>query len=119
MPGLSLASQLPKRLCKWMFGLALCAALGASACQRPKSIVVASKQGPEQMLLGEIVAQHLETRLTGVKVNRRLGAGNTPILYQALAGGDFTVYPETTGVIATSILKQSKLNCAATRGEAG
>jgi osmoprotectant transport system permease protein len=68
--------------------------------------VVASKPGPAQMLLGEIVAQHLENRLTGLKVERRPGAGGTPILYQAAAGGDITIYPETTGVISTNILKE-------------
>jgi glycine betaine/choline ABC-type transport system substrate-binding protein len=77
-----------------------------SACQRKKPIVIASKPGPEQTLLGEIVAQHLENRLTGLKVERRPAAGGTPILYQAAAGGEITVYPETTGVISTNILKE-------------
>jgi glycine betaine/choline ABC-type transport system substrate-binding protein len=87
--------------------LALCGSLlFLSACQRKKPIVIATKSGSGQILLGEIVAQHLEARLPGVKVDRRPGTGGTPIMFQAIVGGDITLYPETTGVISTNILKE-------------
>ena len=57
------------------------------------------------MLLGEIVAQHLEHRL-GRTVERRSGLGSTAVLYQALISGEVGVYPEYTGLIASEILKE-------------
>ena len=57
------------------------------------------------MILGEIVAQHLEHRL-GRPVERRSGLGDTAILYQAILSGDVGVYPEYTGLIESDILKE-------------
>jgi osmoprotectant transport system substrate-binding protein len=89
-------------------GLALGASLLAAGCgMRMRPIVVGSKTGTEQMLLGEIVAQHVENRLAGMKVERRLGLGNAPLLYQAITGGEVTIYPESAGVIETVILKET------------
>ena len=76
-----------------------------ASCSSKKPLVVGSKDGTEQMLLGEIVAQHLEHRL-GVKVQRRLGLGDTSILYQAILSGVVGVYPEYTGLIESDILKE-------------
>jgi glycine betaine/choline ABC-type transport system substrate-binding protein len=82
----------------------LCAVFLAS-CSSKKPIVVGSKNETEQMLLGEIVAQHLEHRL-GRPVQRRSGLGNTGVLYQALLSGEVGVYPEYTGLIESEILKE-------------
>ena len=68
-------------------------------------MVVGSKNETEQMLLGEIVAQHLEHRL-GRTVERRTGLGNTAILYQAILSGEVGIYPEYTGLIESEILKE-------------
>jgi osmoprotectant transport system substrate-binding protein len=82
------------------------AALVASGCGGgPKKIVVASKNFTEQVVLGEIVAQHLENRLQR-KVERRLNLGGTLLTYQALLGGDVSVYPEYLGTIQAEILKE-------------
>jgi osmoprotectant transport system substrate-binding protein len=59
----------------------------------------------EQVLLSEIVAQHLEHRL-GRKVERRPNLFDTRIAYQALQGGEISLYPEYTGAILTEILKE-------------
>jgi glycine betaine/choline ABC-type transport system substrate-binding protein len=67
--------------------------------------VIGSKDETEQLLLGEIVAQHLEHRL-GRPVVRRSGLGNTAVLYQAILSGDVGVYPEYTGLIESDILKE-------------
>jgi glycine betaine/choline ABC-type transport system substrate-binding protein len=83
----------------------LCACLLASCGSSKKPLVVGSKDEAEQMLLGEIVAQHLEHRL-GQKVVRRTGLGSTGVVYQALLSGDVGVYPEYTGLIETEILKE-------------
>ena len=82
----------------------LCTVLLAS-CNSKKPVVVGSKNETEQMLLGEIVAQHLEHRL-GRPVQRRSGLGNTAVLYQSLLAGEVGVYPEYTGLIESEILKE-------------
>jgi osmoprotectant transport system substrate-binding protein len=82
----------------------LCAVFLAS-CNSKKPIVVGSKNETEEMLLGEIVAQHLEHRL-GQPVERRSGLGDTAILYQSILSGVVGVYPEYTGLIESEILKE-------------
>ncbi len=83
----------------------LCACLLASCGGSKKPIVVGSKDETEQILLGEIVAQHLEHRL-GRSVERRAGLGGTAVLYQSLISGDVGIYPEYTGLIESEILKE-------------
>ncbi|MBZ5633901.1 MAG: ABC transporter substrate-binding protein [Acidobacteriia bacterium] len=83
----------------------MCPLLLASCGGSKKPVVVGSKNGTEQMLLGEIVAQHLERRL-GRPVERRLGLGDTAILYQSMLSGDVGIYPEYTGLIEADILKE-------------
>src|SRR5512146_2752325 len=87
--------------------LCACAAavLLASCGGSKKPLVVGSKDETEQMLLGEIVAQHLEHRL-GRTVERRTGLGGTALLYQSILSGDIGVYPEYTGLIESEILKE-------------
>ena len=84
---------------------ALLCTLFLASCNSKKPIVVGSKNETEQVLLGEIVAQHLEHRL-GRTVERRSGLGNTAILYQALLSNDVGVYPEYTGLIESEILRE-------------
>lgn len=77
-----------------------------TGCGRPADqIVVASKNFTEQVILGEIISQHLEHRL-GKKVVRRLNLGGTLIAHQALVTGEIDLYPEYTGTGAAAILKQ-------------
>ena len=68
--------------------------------------MVGSKNEPEGILLGEMVAQHLERRLDG-NVRRQLSLGNTAITYQALLTGQIALYPEYSGLIETEILKET------------
>ena len=80
--------------------------LFAAACGKSrKPLIIGSKNSTEQMLISEIVAQHLENRLKR-PVERRLGMGATVIVYQALVTGELTLYPEYTGVIESEILKE-------------
>jgi osmoprotectant transport system substrate-binding protein len=85
--------------------IAFLALLSAGCRSSEKPLVVGSKDTTEQMLLGEIVAQHLEHRL-GRKIERRLNLGGTPIAYQALANGEISLYPEYTGAVEAEILKE-------------
>ena len=82
--------------------------LFASGCGKAtKPIVVGSKNFTEQVVLGEIIAQHLEHRLTGVKVVRQLNLGGTLLTYNALLNGQISMYPEYTGTVQSEILKEA------------
>ena len=86
--------------------LALSLGLAAVGCGKsPKTIVVGSMSSTEQVVLGEIVAQHLEHRL-GRKVDRRLDLGGTTLAYQAFQSGQISLYAEYAGSIVTQILKE-------------
>src|ERR1700734_1938186 len=78
------------------------------ACSREPRVRVASKNFTEQLVLGEIVAQHLENRLHG-HVSRKLDLGGTLLTQQAMVAGDIDVYPEYTGTALTAVLKRSPL----------
>lgn len=70
-----------------------------------KQIVVGSKNFTEQVVLGEIIAQHLERRLQQ-KVDRRLNLGGTLLAHQSLTSGGIDLYPEYTGTALTVVLKE-------------
>lgn len=73
-------------------------------CSQTRPLTVGSKNFTEQVILGEIVAQHLERRL-GQKVDRKLNLGGTLLTHQALTNGQIDLYPEYTGTALTTILK--------------
>ena len=76
----------------------------AGCTMRPKdTIVVGSKNFPEQALLGEILAQHLEAR-THLHVERRFYLAGSFICQQALLAGRIDTYVEYTGTALTAIL---------------
>ncbi|HXA78757.1 MAG TPA: glycine betaine ABC transporter substrate-binding protein [Candidatus Acidoferrales bacterium] len=76
--------------------------IGCSA-RRADTIVVGSKNFPEQALLGEILAQHLEAR-THLRVERRFYLAGSYICQQALLAGRIDTYVEYTGTALTAIL---------------
>ena len=87
--------------------LALCLAL-AVGC-RPShstSIIVGSKNFTEQVVLAELLAQHIEGRLH-VPVERRFYLAGSYIAHQAVLADRIDIYPEYTGTALTAILKQS------------
>ena len=75
-----------------------------AGCGEERPITVGSKNFTEQVILGEIVAQHLEHRL-GRRVARKLNLGGTLLAHQALIKGDIDLYPEYTGTALTAVLK--------------
>ena len=88
-------------------GLTVCLLL--CGCSRPnadRTIRVGSKNFTEQVVLGEIVAQHLEQKLHR-KVDRRFNLSGTLLAHQALVSGEIDLYPEYTGTALTAILKES------------
>lgn len=82
--------------------LTIAAAL-VSGCGDDGRLVVASKNFTEQLILGEILAQHIENRLE-VSVDRKLNLGGTLIAHQALVSGAVDLYPEYTGTALMAIL---------------
>jgi osmoprotectant transport system permease protein len=66
------------------------------------SIRVGSKNFTEQIILGEIVAQTIESR-TNLRVERRLNLGGTFICDTGLRSGDIDAYVEYTGTAHTAI----------------
>lgn len=77
----------------------------STGCSREPRVVVGSKNFTEQMLLGEILAQHIEGR-AGIRVERRLNLGGTLLAHQALEQGGIDLYPEYTGTALAAVLKQ-------------
>jgi glycine betaine/choline ABC-type transport system substrate-binding protein len=93
----------------------LALALAAPSCgpSRQNVIVVGSKNFPEQLILGELIAQQIETR-THLKVERRFYLAGTYICQQAMLAGRIDVYPEYTGTALTAVLKEPPLKDPAT-----
>lgn len=87
--------------------VAVAVALLVSSCSPSHSdrIVIGSKNFTESFLLGEIVAQMIESR-THLKVDRRFYLAGTYICQQAILAGRIDLYPEYTGTALTAILKE-------------
>ena len=85
-------------------GLTLLLVLSGSCSTAKRSIRVGSKNFTEQVVLGEIIAQHLEHRLHQT-VERRLNLGGTLLAHGALVDREIDLYPEYTGTALTAILK--------------
>jgi glycine betaine/choline ABC-type transport system substrate-binding protein len=90
--------------------------LTAGCGKSKKPIVVGSKSTTAQVVLAEIVAQHLEHRLER-KILRTFSIGNTPLAYQSLMSGEIGLYPEETGTVQAEILKESPSSDAASTFE--
>src|SRR5512146_297829 len=67
-------------------------------------IRIGSKNFTEQLILGNIYAQLLESR--GMKVERDLNLGGTMEAHEALNAGKIDLYPEYTGTALVAILKE-------------
>lgn len=82
-----------------MFAIAACGA------QKPH-ITIGSKFFTEQVVLAELVAQHIEAR-TGVTVVRKTNLGGTLLCHKALLAGQLDLYMEYTGTALTGVLNES------------
>jgi osmoprotectant transport system substrate-binding protein len=78
-----------------------------AACAPPRldRPVIGAKNFTEQVVLGELLAQHIEAR-TGLRVERRFYLAGSYIANQSLIAGRIDVYVEYTGTALTAILKQ-------------
>src|SRR5689334_16907979 len=90
-----------------VLGLILLFTLLLAACRpsHPGRMVVGSKNFTEQVVLAELLAQHIEARLH-VPVDRRFYLAGSYIAHQSLISGRIDLYPEYTGTALTAILKK-------------
>ena len=83
------------------------AALTLCACGSKAPVLsVGSKNTSEQLILGEIVAAHLEKQLPGVRIERKLGLGATTAVQGAIQSGDIDLYVEDLGTMLGTVLKE-------------
>src|SRR6516164_464220 len=83
---------------------ALALGLASAGCGGRPAIVVGSKNFTEQVLLAEILAQHIERRLH-ITVGRKFNLGGTLLAHTALTSGAIDLYPEYSGTALTAVLK--------------
>ncbi len=79
-----------------------------SACSKPPQtkITIGSKFFTEQVVLAELLAQHIEAR-TGIPVVRKTNLGGTLLVHKALLAGELDLYVEYTGTALTAVLNES------------
>lgn len=94
-----------RRVSALLFLLVLAAASLLSACKNgPKrKLVVGSKFFTEQVVLAELLAQHIEAK-TGIPVERKTNLGGTLLIHKAMLAGDLDLYVEYTGTALTAVL---------------
>lgn len=81
--------------------------VGAAAAAKPK-LTVGSKTFTESFLLAEIVAQTVEAA-GEADADRRLGLGDTAIVFEGVKNGEVDLYVEYTGTLSESLLKRPSL----------
>ncbi len=70
-----------------------------------RQITIGSKFFTEQVILAELLAQHIEAR-TGIPVERKTNLGGTLLVHKALLAGELDLYVEYTGTALTSVLNE-------------
>jgi len=101
--------NLYQRIFAWgMAGLLL--AFAIAGCQTfsdraSKTVVVASKNFTEQIILGEILSQQIEN-FTNLNVQRKLNLGGTFICHEGIKSGEIDTYVEYTGTSLQAILEK-------------
>ncbi len=79
-----------------------------SACHKtPQTkITIGSKFFTEQVVLAELLAQHIESR-TSIPVVRKTNLGGTLLVHKALLAGELDLYAEYTGTALTAVLSET------------
>ena len=97
---------MPRAFCI-LVGLCILAGL-LSGCRQSSqpAIIIGSKFFTEQVVLAELLAQHIETR-TGIRVIRKSNLGGTLLCHKALLSGALDLYVEYTGTALTAVLNEA------------
>ena len=69
-------------------------------------VTIGSKFFTEQVILAELLAQHIETR-TGIRVERKTNLGGTLLCQKALQAGQLDLYVEYTGTALSAVLNET------------
>jgi osmoprotectant transport system substrate-binding protein len=79
-----------------------------SSCHKApeRKITIGSKFFTEQVLLAELLAQHIEAR-TGIPVERKTNLGGTLLVHKALLAGELDLYVEYAGTALTAVLNET------------
>src|ERR1700687_2140005 len=85
--------------------LLLLVVLGAESCHRQEQqkLIIGSKFFTEQVVLAELLAQHIEAR-TGVRMERKSNLGGTLLVHKAMLSGKLDLYVEYTGTALLAVL---------------
>jgi osmoprotectant transport system substrate-binding protein len=87
--------------------LCLLLVFALSGCRTTQPhITIGSKFFTEQVILAELLAQHIEAR-TGIQVERKTNLGGTLLCQKALESGQLDLYVEYTGTALTAVLNES------------
>jgi len=78
--------------------------LAGCKSQQPR-LTIGSKFFTEQVILAELLAQHIEAR-TGIHVIRKTNLGGTLLIHKALQAGELDLYVEYTGTALTTVLNE-------------
>src|SRR6266446_223009 len=105
MPLFSAFPQRPLRLCVISF-FSLCLSIFSGCSKSQPHLTIGSKFFTEQVILAELLAQHIEAR-TGIHVDRKSNLGGTLLCQKALLSGDLDLYVEYTGTALTAVLNES------------
>lgn len=73
-----------------------------------KKIVIAGKLGAEPEIIINMYKELIEDN-NDIKVEIKPNFGKTTFLYEALKSGDIDIYPEFTGTVTSSLLKNSNI----------
>ena len=106
MPLFSAISQRPLRLCVTFFFVLSLPTFSGCRNSRQPHLTIGSKFFTEQVILAELLAQHIEAR-TGIHVDRKSNHGGTLLCQKALLSGDLDLYVEYTGTALTAVLNES------------
>jgi osmoprotectant transport system substrate-binding protein len=91
-----------------LFVIVIFAALHSCACHssHPAKITIGSKFFTEQVVVAELLAQHIEAR-SGISVERKTNLGGTLLVHKALLAGELDLYVEYTGTALTAVLNEN------------
>ena len=93
-----------RALLAFLFSLTLVLVYGCRPAQ--PHITIGSKFFTEQVILAELLAQHIEAR-TGIHVERKTNLGGTLLCQKALESGQLDLYVEYTGTALTAVLNEA------------
>ena len=87
--------------------LLLISSIFSAGCRKSQPhITIGSKFFTEQVILAELLAQHIEAR-TSIHVQRKTNLGGTLLCQKAMLAGQLDLYVEYTGTALTAVLAEA------------